>query len=346
MNNYRTIILLLAILTNSFVKSQTKQEVIDLADKNNIEQNVKAGTTLNLKIKSLLPNENYSISVEKKLDLLQTLKITAEININPAAQSVCPISRLLKFIDTLKSEKELVVVVNKLEKLLSKEPRLIFEANEDLTNCSEEEISKAKIVLKKTTKILIPQKLEQGELLEVTIKRKKAGTEKDSVTWKRIFRTAKKGRWLTTYGFTFISQSFKREESFFTRQVDSTFAITPLNQRSKLSFVPSVFFTWLPYTDINRDISWSLTGGLGYDLEAPTVFLGANILYNQNLGVSIGIAAHQQDFLNGRYNEGDIVLENLADNQLNEKLYALNPYLSVNFRFGTSPLKKQDTETE
>ena len=128
--------------------------------------------------------------------------------------------------------------------------------------------------------------------------------------------------------------------------MDNEFIITKENDRKKLEFVPSIFFTYMPQNHLSRDVSVGLSAGLGFDLDAPTVFLGASFFFNHNIGVVIGITAHKQRFLNGEYEAGQIVMENLNDDQLHEELYTVNPFVSITFRFGKNIFNKEGDSNE
>lgn len=332
----------------SFILSAQQNIVIDLSQNPNQvkTQNISPNQILNISIVNKLPNGVYEVSVEKKYQLPEVLflkKDTAEIKSKGEDVQMCAV--FLKKLDTflaIEKESEIPLAKKKLsDDLKSLKDRLTKKDTTD-EGCIYYHVMKAEEIIARTEEKLLKQKLGKGQSIEVTIKRKKEDEKYD--IWKNVYVTSQKGKWLTTYGFTYISQTFKESEPFFSKAVDTTFAVTPLNKRSGLSFVPSIFFTWFPYKDLGKDFSHSLTGGVGYDLEAPTAFLGYSLLYNQNIGISLGLSAHQQDFLNGKYEEGDIVKENLDGNQLNEKLYSLNPYISVSFRFGSAPFKATKEE--
>ena len=342
----RKILLASILLSLNYVGARA-QEIfsIDLAKGQNIEtrQTVTAGVPLQIIIKNKLLNQEYSISVQKKFQLLEELSLNAsEGTINSLRlNEKCLITKKANALNKLDKEKMISKGVNNLKELLLlyEQKEATKEENKRDTICTKSDIANALFVIEKTRKRLLPQTLKKGEYIEVTISRKVEGDDDKEITWTSIYTTEKKGKWLTTYGFSFVPELISKSESFFSKQADTVFTITELNKRSRLNFVPSVFFTWFPYKDIEKDFSFSWTCGLGFDLEAPTAFLGGNLLYNQNIGISFGLAAHQQDFLNGRYEEGEIITENLGEEQLNEKLYSINPYISVIFRLGSSPFK-------
>lgn len=336
------------LLFLSTINAQQKIEINLANNAGNIRtESVQPGVPLKIIIVNRSLAVNYKIKVIKRTDLLEELTLEKETGIVPFTQVGCNyIREQINLLYEFEDEKKLGLAIKELEKKIDEIESSDDKLTDDQKKCNKQQIFEARYSIESTKESLLSQTLKNGEILEVVISRKKEGEENAIVEWRRVFKTENKGKWLTTYGFTYINQTFKKAEPYFLKQMDSTFSVNPLNRRSKLSFVPSVFFTWLPYSHTNQDFSLSLTGGLGYDLEAPTAFLGANLLYNQNIGISLGIAAHQQDFLNGQYNAGDILNENLSKEQLNEKLYVFNPFISINFRFGAPPLKNGDSDAE
>ena len=335
-----------SILTTTFlfvVLLTYSQEVyvIDLADGRDKEtsRTVQSGVPFKILIKNKVLNTDYSISVQRKFQLLEQLALDAKENNVSSMETTenCLINKLTNDLTNSHTEKEVGSIAYQLKQLLIENDKERKSGND--TICTPIDIAKAWYAISQTEQALNEQKLKKGEYLEVTISRRSTEDESKMVVWKNIYTTQKKGKWLTTYGFAFIPEIMKKSEPYFSKQNDTTFTITELNRRSRLNFAPSIFFTWFPYKRAASDFALTFTGGLGYDFEAPTVFLGGSLLYNQNIGISVGLTAHQQEFLNGRYEEGDVLSENLGEEQLNEKLYGINPFISVNFRLGASPFK-------
>ncbi len=91
------------------------------------------------------------------------------------------------------------------------------------------------------------------------------------------------------------------------------------------------------------------TAGLGFDMKAPAVFAGFALVYHYNIGFNVGVAFHKLNFLRDQYvvkdadgvfpPAGTVIKENLSDDQLYEKKYCINLFISVTFRFGSNPFK-------
>ncbi|MFN0013383.1 MAG: hypothetical protein ACKVU2_02445, partial [Saprospiraceae bacterium] len=178
--------------------------------------------------------------------------------------------------------------------------------------------------------------LAKSQNLKITIKRtNKAGKE---LEWVRTYKTPARGKWLTSYSFNFITQAFGKERLFFTQNVGmDSFQITCETNRKWVGFVPGITFTWLSAAGFKRDLGVGVSGGIGFDLEKPVVFAGVSFIYNQNLSLTLGVAAHQVKDLNGKYSEGDIIRENLSPDQLMIEPYRVNPFVSLSFRFDKNP---------
>jgi len=88
----------------------------------------------------------------------------------------------------------------------------------------------------------------------------------------------------------------------------------------------------------------SYTGGIGYDLEAPTGFLGISLFFNQRIGISTGFAFHKQDVLSGQYNEGQILNDLKPESELHENNYTVNPFISLNYVIDKNIFKSKPTD--
>jgi len=331
-------LIILILFSSSKVWSQ-QDLVIDLAETpgSTTTLDVNPNTQIKIEIINKLPNPNeeYDILVVRKSELLPVLNIPS--NTPPAAfagHGTPPCDAFIKIVnavyDTSTEESDLPGIIQEIEEEIAK-----IQSGLGDPTCTVNEIAVGVKSINDTKyKLTNSYKLRRGEQLEVTISRKLAdGTTR---IWKHIYKTPGRGQWVTTYGFSFINRSFNEEESFFSRAVDDGFVITQENNRSDLDFIPSVFFTWLPEKGLTKDLSINATAGLGFDLEAPVTFLGLSFLYNQNISLIVGLTAHQQQFLNGIYDENQKVSENLTQDQLHEDLYTINPFFSLTFRFGSN----------
>lgn len=186
------------------------------------------------------------------------------------------------------------------------------------------------LILELTTKpIEGTYDLQAGELLQVTVERQDDAAKK----WIYVLSTGDRGAWRISYGFTFVPNE---DEEFFSKQDGEEFVITRENDREDLDFAPSVMFSWLPVSQRAKTWANGLTTGLGFDLEDPVLFAGWGLTYAENVMLTAGLIVHNQSRLAGRFNEGDVVKENLESSQLLEDTFAANIYFGVSFRFGSN----------
>jgi hypothetical protein len=59
--------------------------------------------------------------------------------------------------------------------------------------------------------------------------------------------------------------------------------------------------------------------------------------YNQNLTLHVGLAAAKVNRLLTRYDVGEEIGEDLTAQQLQERVYRINPFISLSFNFSTNP---------
>lgn len=86
----------------------------------------------------------------------------------------------------------------------------------------------------------------------------------------------------------------------------------------------------------------SITGGLGANDDEIAALFGLTFMFWQNLGLNAHVIGKNQKVLNGRYNEGDIISENLDFDQLHESRFNLHWGLSVSYRFKNNPFSKDE----
>lgn len=185
--------------------------------------------------------------------------------------------------------------------------------------------------------------IKGSKTLIITVKR----TNKDGkvLEWIRTCNTPSRGKWVTAYGFNFITQWFGKESVYFSKDIGADqYKITREENRKKIDFAPSVFFTWVPTNNIGKrnvrqNFKFGFSGGLGFDSEKVMVFAAPSIIYNQNLSFHIGIAARQINVLKGKYNDCEIVTESLSIDQLHDAQYRANVFMAISFRFDKNPFK-------
>jgi hypothetical protein len=179
-----------------------------------------------------------------------------------------------------------------------------------------------------------------GQDVVVTVTRTGASPADQAVAWTKTFQGRPRGEWVTTYGFSFITDLFAESESFTAEQTpdQGKFVISKDSTQERLKFVPSLFFTWQPAKpNVSRNLALVFSGGIGFDFSNPVVFLAPALSWNRNLTLHAGVAAAKVDRLLGRYQAGDTVGTNLTPEQLRQSVYRINPFVSLSFNFSSNP---------
>lgn len=181
-----------------------------------------------------------------------------------------------------------------------------------------------------TNLALTTMQLSRGEKITFNINRKDGGP-----SWQHTYTTGSRGAWSPTWGFAmFESQS----ESYYSApDGGGAFTVKKGTSRADIEMTPVVMFSWMHNEKSNKSWDYSMTAGLGLDLTNPTILLGANATYNQNITVSAGMAARQYAALKSRYNEDQTIPDAIDSADLVENVYKGTPFLSVTYRFGSNP---------
>ena len=314
-------------VTATFAQEEIK---INLAKNqgNVIIETVSTGRAFNILIENrLLGSKNeYLIVIEKKVSEIEALTFPGKPKtISTNKEESCDFTNEISYLYSLTDEKEMPKSIKKIKTKIKK------------SKCSKEKKDIAyDLLTEETSPFVSKQFLNDGEQIEVTVSRK----VNDSVrVWKNIYKAQPRGKWVTTYGFSFITDAFKRKKTYFLKEKGDMFAVTKKHREKRLMYVPTVFFTWIPTKNLNKDISGSWTGGLGFDLESPAVFLGRSWIYNQNINLTVGLSTHKQDFLKGEYSSKDEFPSTKSYDDIHDDRYVINPFISLAFRFG-SPIFK------
>jgi hypothetical protein len=184
--------------------------------------------------------------------------------------------------------------------------------------------------------------LAKGQKLTVKVSRDARGDEKAAKSWEFVFTTGPAGSWLTHYGFSFLPN---RDQKFFASGTTSPFIVTREHHRSSFDYQPTITFSWV-FARFQSS-SWKPVplAGLGVDLTNPVVFVGGGFVVGDNVNVYVGVTAHKQQRLTGKYKEGDHVQDNLSADQLTEKVYRANVIFGVGFRFNGNPFKSNSSSS-
>lgn len=185
--------------------------------------------------------------------------------------------------------------------------------------------------------------LKKNEKLTIEIKAysNANGNEKLENNYIYVYKTEKRGEWITTFGFNFIYLT-NNNTYFSEANSDGTFSIKEGQNKEKFVYQPSLMFTWVNKNNWGKSGNWKngLSGGIGYNFKSSlSVFVGGSVLYNENITLTLGLAIHNQKRLSSKYMEGDIINENLDFDQLHSDYIRVNPFISLSFRLDKNPFK-------
>lgn len=288
-------------------------------------------------LQNAFPWRAYSVAISEEVVIQPPLSIGGG---SSASESEC--KEFLKLFDKVK-DYVYKPGENKTEKGLKDTLKMIEMVFSSL-KCDDSELqNKIKVMKEDCVRELTltnPVTMTTSNNYTITV----AGTKKE-YKFKYLGKT--KGRWLLNYGFLFTSKKLEPDNYFLDKVGNDSFRITTKTPHSiiDLRFTPTIFFNYI--LDKKLDNTWtnSLTGGIGFNTESPVVGLGYNLMYQQNIGFSIGFVFFEQQRLNGKYKIDQILKENLDDNQLHEKtFFRPNIFLAINLRLGESPFKKAEKE--
>jgi hypothetical protein len=172
-------------------------------------------------------------------------------------------------------------------------------------------------------------------------------------TWTVVFQPEVDGQFVTVYGFTYIPYAFSTQRTFFAQAnggTTTTYTITPASSESIADYAPTVSFHYISKN--SGVLSSSFTAGLGAAFNtsnssgiSPVALVGYSVLYHQTIGINLGLAADLVNNLKGQYQSGQVITTNLQSSDLNEKVIGFNPFISIIFRFGSSPFNSKPLNT-
>lgn len=244
-------------------------------------------------------------------------------------------------VNAAKAESEIVAIRAKLD------------ADLKAAGCSDADIKTVEREVKEQTtkRHGEPITIDAGQLLTFKVGRIENNATK--VVGSYDFKTEQlvAGQWTTFYGFNYIDSGDERFYSNDEATTPPTYSVTALKDRQENVFAPSVYFMWIRNQNypgnLRRALAWrsddvfgGVTAGLGFDFDNPTAFLGYGVGWGYNVLLTAGVVMHKEKRLNGRYSEGDVISENLTEEQLSEETYKPRLYVGIAFRFGSNPFEK------
>lgn len=211
----------------------------------------------------------------------------------------------------------------------------------------DEEKATAKIYIENSMlSYEIDEVLKKGEKIKVTIKRDRTDDSTKKREWIFIL-TYPSEKWITTYGFCFVSQGLKKHDLYHVKDDETGTGITYnliADEKQNLfdtEVIPTVFFSW-PLLKKKESFNFCFTGGLGFDMTNPIAFVGCSGIVGYNIGITLGVVMHKQFKLKPKYSsETDpmTVQSHLEFDELHKGVYRPSLCLGISYRFGSNPFQ-------
>jgi len=183
--------------------------------------------------------------------------------------------------------------------------------------------------------------ISAGEEIEYTITRDSKKGE-PPIVWTVTLATRERGSWLITYGIAGVPQ---RDERYWLEPALTAGQFTVRRQESRhdeVRILPSVFLTWLPEKRIPRDWSVGPTVGFGLQSKGFSGFIGVGALFNSVAQITLGGGLAPVVRRAGNLQEGQVVSQNLSEDQLQRTAYIFVPAACLTVHFSGNPFKKEE----
>lgn len=146
-------------------------------------------------------------------------------------------------------------------------------------------------------------------------------------------KSANNWSWSTTFGGNVIFFT-NRSKYISHKNEDGGTSVKRIQDGKSMDVMPAIMFTFL---NNHKNYSIGPTGGLGVNFQEISLFTGLSLGLGQNFVLTGGVAFHKQMRPNSVYYEGQIIDSSLTNDNLNESMYRINPFLGLSFRFDKNP---------
>ena len=202
----------------------------------------------------------------------------------------------------------------------------------------------AQDAIKATTKTIIlndPITVNKGDELTITITR-----DKDN-KWTFTYKNEQLNHWTTYYGFTYIPDIFTKFSNYYAnQQTDGSYLITKMNGTNKnvlQNVSPTAMFTYRFFNNPDAIVKFGLTGGIFYNTEILGAMFGPSLIIGDNVTLNTGISFVQKYKLKGQYKDGQTIHDNLNFDQLHDKIWSYDMFISIGFNIPELFTKKNST---
>jgi hypothetical protein len=284
-----------------------------------------------------LPGRNYSVEIVRETIVIPPLQLPSGINL-PSGAALAPAC--------LKLQADVDAVAEPTNETQVGEAAAKIDALLKSSTCTGAVRSSAE-ARRDTYDNRLPQPeydVAVGQQLRVTVHRLSTAGAPEK-TWTTVLTAGARGEWLTTYGMSF---ALLRDELYFSKAGDKEGEFVIMKQReeaiSRIKYLPTVLFSWMPASRKNRAVAYSPTAGFAVSGDNFGLLGGATVTYNTNLGFTAGVAVTRQRTLVGSYNENQVIKENLTEESLHHNVLKPAAFVAITFRFGSNPFGGTDEE--
>lgn len=194
--------------------------------------------------------------------------------------------------------------------------------------------------------------LKDNQVITVTVtKVDKDGKQVGDSKWTFVLKTSEKSRWLIHYGLTYAPSIISKTDHYYaladTSQTNR-YTVTKENKNGPKpweNISATINFTY-PFHAEPKGFDGGFTAGFGLNAGLElSGHAGLSMIIGDNVIIGTGIAMMQKYRLKGKYQEGQIIKENLDFNALHEKVWLPELYFTIGFRFGNNPFTKKSQTT-
>jgi len=286
--------------------------------------------------KVLLSTVKYSIDIKKEVITPDAINTSAFLG---SAGGTCdPIEKAMDVLSKETSESKIPDDIIKLQDEIDKATKAKICPG-DITN------AKQLIVLTSDhINLATPLDIRQGDKVTITV------TKDDKNKWTFVFQTEVINHSKIYYGFSYLfSNTLTKFPTYYSKaDTGSTYLITRDNSTTTNVFKnisPTFMYSYLFFQNKDAAFKFGLTGGFMFDLSNPAVMFSPSLIIGDNLSLNCGIAFTQKDQLKGQYTEGQRIKDNLDFDQLHNKIWTYDLFISIGFHFDSNPFKKASSST-
>jgi hypothetical protein len=204
-----------------------------------------------------------------------------------------------------------------------------------------------KLMSRTTTTLLYPNAVKAGQEISLEITRgalSTNGTGTVPKTWLFNVTSGPAPEWRITYGFAMLRNY---DQLYSARSIGANqFVVQRSNKSSDASYnaLPVLMFSWYDPVNDARGWDWGPTAGLGLDFTNPTVLVGFQYNYHQNIFLGIGAAMTKQERLKSTYSNGQVLTTQVQDADLVEQKYGPTWYFALTIRFNSNPFDASSSQ--